>query len=73
LSLILPENFTVRCLHGQVEFDITMTVSSEVCKGKEGVIERPVELQAAGLNEKLTLNLKIMCSCQCEMPGMEVG
>ena len=53
-------------------FDVTMTVSSDVCKGQTGIVNRTVELAAQGLNEKLTVNLAIICDCECERPHMEV-
>lgn len=56
----------------QVRFDVTMTVSSDVCKGQTGIVNRTVELAAQGLNEKLTVNLAIICDCECERPHMEV-
>ena len=50
-----------------------MTVSSDICKGETGIIHRTVELAAQGLNEKLVINLKVICDCECERPPFEVN
>ncbi|XP_076460406.1 integrin beta pat-3-like [Babylonia areolata] len=55
-----------------VTFDVSMTVTSDVCKGQSGTVRRQVELATEGLNEKLTINLDVICDCQCERPSFEV-
>lgn len=51
-----------------VMFDVTMTVGSEACIGQTGIVERTVDLMAQGLAEKLSINLKIICDCECNAP-----
>nr|AVP12656.1 integrin beta 3 [Littorina littorea] len=53
-----------------VTFDVSMTVSSDVCQGRSGIVDRSIELAAQGLNEKMTINLRIICDCECERPEM---
>uniref|UniRef100_A0A0B6ZNF3 Integrin beta n=1 Tax=Arion vulgaris TaxID=1028688 RepID=A0A0B6ZNF3_9EUPU len=55
-----------------VEFDVTMTASSEICKGKTGIVERTVTLDAVGLNEQLVVKLAVRCDCDCEGKDHEV-
>nr|KAG5690037.1 hypothetical protein BaRGS_009844 [Batillaria attramentaria] len=54
-----------------VTFDVTMTVSSDACAGESGIVERTVDLAAQGLAEKLSINLKIICDCNCDPPSPE--
>lgn len=51
-----------------VEFEVTMKVKPDVCKGQAGTVEKSVSVDAVGLNEKLKITLKIMCECECELP-----
>ncbi|XP_025096259.1 LOW QUALITY PROTEIN: integrin beta-1-A-like [Pomacea canaliculata] len=53
-----------------VTFNVTMTVTTKACEGHTGVIERSVDIAAVGLAEKLTINLKIACDCDCEGPSV---
>lgn len=57
----------------QVTFDVKMMVTSKACEGRTGVVKRAVDIAAVGLAEKLTINLKIVCDCDCEGPSMEVS
>lgn len=57
----------------QVTFNVTMTVTTKACEGHTGVIERSVDIAAVGLAEKLTINLKIACDCDCEGPSVRVS
>ncbi|XP_041365225.1 integrin beta-1-B-like [Gigantopelta aegis] len=50
-----------------VVFDVTINVSPELCKRTR----RSFDIQAVGLAEKLTLNLDLICECECEKPGNE--
>ncbi|KAL8562780.1 hypothetical protein ACOMHN_022655 [Nucella lapillus] len=55
-----------------VTFDVRMMVTNDVCKGKTGTVKRQVELAAQGLREKLTINLDVICECECEQPAVTV-
>ncbi|CAG5121732.1 unnamed protein product [Candidula unifasciata] len=58
-------------IKSSVEFDVTMTVSRDVCIGRTGFVERTVTLDAVGLNEQLDVKLRIQCECECEGPEHE--
>lgn len=54
-----------------VDFNVSMTVSPEICKGKNGTVKKVVTIGAVGLNEQVTINLEVICDCECEKPGNE--
>ncbi|XP_048243651.1 integrin beta-PS-like [Haliotis rufescens] len=50
-----------------VVFDVEVNVSPELCKKKTHTFD----IAAVGLSEKLTVNLDLVCECDCEKPGQE--
>ncbi|XP_050418520.1 integrin beta-1 [Patella vulgata] len=50
----------------EVEFEVTLNVNN--CAGNR---KRSVEISAVGLSEQLTVNLDVICDCECEKPGQE--
>ncbi|ESO97208.1 hypothetical protein LOTGIDRAFT_143391 [Lottia gigantea] len=50
----------------EVEFDVSLKVNH--CGGKR---QRSVNIGAVGLSEQLTVDLNLICECDCEKPGQE--
>ena len=58
------------CLYHQVTFEVTITVPE--CSENPAENKKSFEIYPVGLNEKLKVNLELMCSCDCESPDLEV-
>ncbi|XP_041366315.1 integrin beta-PS-like [Gigantopelta aegis] len=54
---------------GEVTFDVEISTTS--CPEKKSDRRKTVTIQPVGLAEKLTLQIDIMCECECEQPNME--
>ena len=49
-----------------VHFNVTMNVNSEICKNSQnGRVKKEVLIGAVGLEEKLTIDLEVICDCGC--------
>ena len=74
-SLALFNVFIIVCLynlslHTQVTFDVTLEVRS--CPSDHSQRSKTFNIYPVGLTEKLTINLELMCECDCEQAVMEV-
>lgn len=49
-----------------VEFNVTLTVSDDVCVNQVGTVKKEVLLNAVGLAEQISVMMNVRCDCNCE-------
>ena len=58
------------CCFVQIEYEVTVEVTE--CPKDPSQWTREVVISPVGLREDLTINLQMMCECECEQPEFEV-